>query len=521
MTEIIDSAADVVDDAFVLLRWMHELAQDTPNAAVVASLESVAEDNGWHPYDAWQALTAAPGFNPDVHPRGKDGQFIEKFGMVRLDGKVDTGTGSKVDATGQRGQVEAIIPDPDQPGNPTIRVKLTQPDGTPAGTVDVKPNQVSAATEKARLDTPAAPDAVAVAESDRDNFVYDDPDMPGDVINTEFPNPTKQTDAELDAELARYNPDVVAEMNDPQIDAYVEAVNAEKAKRAAPAEQPAMLGGPNHTTIPPEEAARLADEVLRGNPVTVDPPNLDDVIAHFADSDTPVDLTLLPPFDQMKQSEVQIPRAEMPQIPKEHLDTFKRRLKTDGFTFTPDAVDPASLTATQAELDGKNVSGMMHSARAGTFDMLKDPIWISNDGKVLDGHHRWAAATALSTNCDPPGCVQMQVVRVDMPMSELLGYANRFNDEMGVERLGFGTSRPQPATPGGSNFAPPAAAASGMVAAGEDELTPEEAALTMATDEEDGITAEYLTGAVELYHGKPSEPGEPETAAGHPFARRS
>jgi len=516
-----------VDDAFVLVRWLHELASETPNPAVVASLEAVAEDRGWHPYDAYQALIAAPGgFAADLHPRGKDGKFIEKFGIIELTGPVDTGTGSKVDATGKRGQVTEIIPDPNDPGNPTIRVELSQPDGTPAGTVEVKPNQVSAAPEKARLDTPAAsyqnqprvdaPGKPPAGEfDDRENFVYNDPDNPGDVINTEFDNPVKQTDAELDAEIARMAP-IQAEMDpDPQVDAYVDALNAEKAKRAdraagtasdladTPAartapEGPVPLGGPNNSSIPPVEAERLAGEVMSGNPIEVNPPDVDDVIDHFADSDSSVDLTLLPQFSAMRGNGR--PRAEMPQIPKEHLDTFKKKLKMDGYTFNSDLVDPSELQATQAELDGKNVGGMMRSARDGTFDMLKDPIWISNDGHVLDGHHRWAAATALATNCQPPGCVQMPVIRVDMPMDELLGYADQFNDEMGVERLAFGTSRPQPATPGGSNFAAPATAASGMVAASTDgvELTPEEQAMTMATDTEDGVKDEDLAN---LPHG--------------------
>ena len=59
MSDTADRPDDDVDDAFVFARWLHELAGQEPNAAVVASLEQVAEDRGWHPYDAWRALNDA------------------------------------------------------------------------------------------------------------------------------------------------------------------------------------------------------------------------------------------------------------------------------------------------------------------------------------------------------------------------------------------------------------------------------------------------------------------------------
>ena len=137
------------DDAYLLVRWLHELTSAEPNAAVVASLEDVCEDRGWHPYDAWQAITAGCGltaaFDPDRHPRGHDGRFIELGALLKIVGG---------DREGQRGEVEAITPDPADPGNPTIRLKLR--DG---GTVDVKRDSVEQAAEKARLDIAPAPAA--------------------------------------------------------------------------------------------------------------------------------------------------------------------------------------------------------------------------------------------------------------------------------------------------------------------------------------------------------------------------
>lgn len=255
------------------------------------------------------------------------------------------------------------------------------------------------------------------------------------------------------------------------------------------------IGGPNQSTITPQEASGLADEVMAGRAVQVDPPNLDDVIAHFADSPEPVDLTLVSGFAAMRDSGV--PRAEMPQIPKAQLPAFQERLRTAGIGFTPGVMDPQKLRATQSELDGKQVSKMMRDAQAGQFDLVSRPVWVSSDDKVLDGHHRWAAASALSSNCG--GCVEMPVIRVDMPMDDLLAFASSFNEDAGVQRLGFGEV---------SGTAPSAPA---VAAAGTPVPVPDEQGnFDMATDAEDGVRVEDLAG---LPHGDSSGTPAPARAA--------
>jgi hypothetical protein len=147
MSDILDPV-DEYDDAYLLVRWLHELTSAEPNAAVVASLEDVCEDRGWHPYDAWVVLASVRGliaaFDPDRHPRGRDGRFIELGALLKIVGG---------DREGQRGEVESITPDPADPGNPTIRLKMR--DG---GSVDVKRDSVEQAAEKARLDIAPEPE---------------------------------------------------------------------------------------------------------------------------------------------------------------------------------------------------------------------------------------------------------------------------------------------------------------------------------------------------------------------------
>jgi Zeta toxin len=444
-------------------RWERELAQvyREPDAALVASLEAEAEAQGFDLLDIHDALTAAS-FDELLHPRGHDGKFIEKGGLVKLlNYRVQGKNGKAYDFDGQRGKVLSITPDKrDKKGPPDVRVGVFRPGQSdtdnPSTVITVKPSNIEQAPEKARLDDLDAPAAMM--------------QRPAEKVPLPESTPSNST--------------------------Y----------------------GPNHATITPEQAAAYAETVKAHKPVHVDEVDVDDVISNFADSPEPVDLTLMDQFAAMRASG--IPRAEMPQIPKEHLQTFQDQLNQRGIHFDPPApIDPRNLQATQAELDGKNVSGMMASARDGSFDLLKDPIWFSNDGHILDGHHRWAAATALSMNCG--GCVSIPGIRVDMPISELLAFANAFNDSVGVERRAFGVSMPTQPGPQAAPAAPAVAAAGTPPMPQPDE----NGYYTMATDAEDGITDEDLVGLpygvepdgsafVPLDDGEPPPGEEPMPASG-------
>lgn len=78
-------------------------------------------------------------------------------------------------------------------------------------------------------------------------------------------------------------------------------------------------------------------------------------------------------------------RDLMPQISGKSLPDFLRFLKKQGIEFHKDSVDPSTLKSTQSEFDDSKIFKMM-------FDKdSNDPIIISNDFHVLDGHHRWLA----------------------------------------------------------------------------------------------------------------------------------
>lgn len=125
--------------------WVAALACPDVDCAVVAGLESRAvevqldllgslEDDILRA--TGQPLTAAVkrSWNPDLHPRGRDGRFIEKMGFVKFlfDLARDSSEGIKSagsDSGYMRGQVTDIVPDPKAPGKPDIKIKVDTPEG--------------------------------------------------------------------------------------------------------------------------------------------------------------------------------------------------------------------------------------------------------------------------------------------------------------------------------------------------------------------------------------------------------
>jgi hypothetical protein len=152
------------------------------------------------------------------------------------------------------------------------------------------------------------------------------------------------------------------------------------------------------------------------------------------------------------QASLDIPRAEMPQLkgkaipgtpadklPKDNkgeVDTealFKEALKQSGAKMTAKKVDASTLKATQSQLVGSKVAGMTDALKKDpTNPGITAPIFVSKDGYILDGHHRWAAQVGLSLNKDKP--VMMNVVEVDMDAKQLVDFTNKFCNDIGIKQ---------------------------------------------------------------------------------------
>ena len=128
-------------------------------------------------------------------------------------------------------------------------------------------------------------------------------------------------------------------------------------------------------------------------------------------------------------------RSLMPVIPGGHAgaEQFAQGLPPHvGAAF--EQVDPRMLTATQSQMDGVKVGQMLDTLRAnnggGTGTLI-----VSQDGRILDGHHRWAANAVYAV--DHPGHT-MEVLRVNEPFPALLAHADAFSAAHGIAAREFG-----------------------------------------------------------------------------------
>ena len=166
-----------------------------------------------------------------------------------------------------------------------------------------------------------------------------------------------------------------------------------------------------------------------------------------------------------------IPREDMPQfkgtpvpgspadkLPKDEngeADTeefFKQMLEKDGIKVSePTAVPPDRLKATQSELVGPKVAGMskvLADPNHPAYEKITAPIYVSNDGYVLDGHHRWAAVVAHNAS-NPDNQIPMNVRVIDEPIEPLVKRSNSFAEKMGIRAKKADTGAaggPQPIT---------------------------------------------------------------------------
>lgn len=97
--------------------------------------------------------------------------------------------------------------------------------------------------------------------------------------------------------------------------------------------------------------------------------------------------------------------------------------------FVEAEVPASSLRASQSELKGKTVAYMMSDEGAKTLDDPKAVIYVSRDGYIIDGHHRWAGKVGRDLADGKTGDVKIRVRRVDMPIMEVLDAALDFTEQ--------------------------------------------------------------------------------------------
>lgn len=209
-------------------------------------------------------------------------------------------------------------------------------------------------------------------------------------------------------------------------------------ERFVTAEVPTWVGLSSTMDAVPMTLLRLpelAEEVINGGHVGVEPEQAAALIEILGRHTEPVDLTLVAATDALfaAVADNQLTRDQMPQIPEEWIEKFRVHLEAAGVTVTFRNVDPLDVFATQSELDGRKVGKMITSIVNGQF-RPDTPAFLSSDGFILDGHHRWAALAALAL-VEPE---RMAAAVTSVPIGELLTLAHDFAQLNGLESKSHG-----------------------------------------------------------------------------------
>ncbi len=125
----------------------------------------------------------------------------------------------------------------------------------------------------------------------------------------------------------------------------------------------------------------------------------------------------------IQQSGMGLARADLPQIRAGKQPAFLKSLEDAGVKVERGELPAGELKPIQGELNPEKVRAFLIKKRKGeTVGSIKGgtPLIVSNDNFILDGHHRFAA-TALDNAQE-----QMPVLRVDLPIAELIDRARSF-----------------------------------------------------------------------------------------------
>ena len=147
-----------------------------------------------------------------------------------------------------------------------------------------------------------------------------------------------------------------------------------------------------------------------------------------------------------------VPSSQLPKDEKGEVNTedlFKAKLEELGIEMSePKPMNVSDIKATQNELKPANVAFMVdvlmkakpppHKDKQAADDWalsekLREPIIVSKDGYILDGHHRWAALVALDIANGGKGDIEMMVKEVDDTAEGLVEKTNNFTKDQGLQ----------------------------------------------------------------------------------------
>jgi len=125
-----------------------------------------------------------------------------------------------------------------------------------------------------------------------------------------------------------------------------------------------------------------------------------------------------------KEDTLDIDRKDMPQVKSADVKDFIVYLKKNDISTEKKLVDPSKLKATQGQFHKEKISDLMAAIEDGK--LKKEPILISKDNYVIDGHHRWLAFSNLGKD--------LTVYKVNAKADELIdlmkAYPKSFTEKL-------------------------------------------------------------------------------------------
>lgn len=119
-------------------------------------------------------------------------------------------------------------------------------------------------------------------------------------------------------------------------------------------------------------------------------------------------------------------------------DDFGKLLEEMGISVETKDVPVQQLKATQSQLVGAKVATIRKLMREGKIP--DKPIYVTRDGYIIDGHHRWAAKMALDLEDGKLGTVDMTVKMIDADIGYALDLSMGFTEMAGIKPKATGAA---------------------------------------------------------------------------------
>jgi len=142
-------------------------------------------------------------------------------------------------------------------------------------------------------------------------------------------------------------------------------------------------------------------------------------------------------------------RINMPQLDAADQADFLAYCKKLGVGFHEATATPQQLHPIQAEMDmgdvGKIMASWLSPELRKKYGMDDQYLFVTRDGYVLDGHHRWSSALLAEMKSGQP--INLKVMVLDMDHENALKFVNEYNDHVGITRQmvgGKNVAQPRP-----------------------------------------------------------------------------